>query len=448
MNDSAVYKLRMRKRRGEEYLLSYNPHTSELFSLDNNKRLIIHPAGIGHEATPIRDWLIAPVVSPQNALSKNTSLDSLKIQLSPPCARHPEVTKDSLADAKAFVDGLPLWLGTDKKEGSNKTLQVEFWGCEPLRHWPALEHVATSLRMSHSPVEFTLVTDGSLLDPEKIAWLEGMNFSVVVRHDGPAQKFKRGTDIFDDPVQAENLRLLYQRLKSQGKIRFCCSLNGYNHSLAAVRDYLAAHLGCRAHGIPLSTEEMASPHSGKTGRATLSADGGQANLRHTLFAEISHGTAVHTHNIKEKLQDFYHSLAYERPSSSLGQFCAMDRENTLAVDLKGNALTCHAAVAEDGHAIGRVHDYANIRLNTAWHWSQREECSLCPVLQLCKGGCMKAEGAAWKQACDRSFTFHLSLLAAGLYFLTGGVLEEIEGNILRRPGLPSVASVIDPSVLS
>jgi len=448
--DAAVFRLRMQKRKGEEFYLLYDPHSSKLFSVENKRRLIVQPHDFGHDFVPLHVWPDVPTVSPQTPLNKSLSPSILRIQLGrfDDCKPVGEAgVIGNLEDAKVFAENLPLWLSAESRSAGEQPFQVEFWGGEPFTQWPALEYLGSFLSKNYSPVEIKVITTGHVLDQNIITWLERLQILVVVRHDGPAQKFTLGADIFDEPVKAENLRQLYQRLHPTGKIRFCCRLSGYNHSLSAVKEYLAAHLGCRAMSIPLTTEEMLFSGSGKNCISASKAEINPTDLRHTLFFEISHGMAVHAQSIKEKLQDFYRSLAYERPSSSLGQFCHMDRADSLAVDLKGNALTCQAVSVEEGHAIGHVSDYANIRLNTAWHWSRREECPRCPVLQLCKGGCMKLEGGAWRQACDHRFAFHLALFAAGLYFLTGGVLKEIGGKVLRRPDLPGTLPVIQPDVL-
>lgn len=440
MNQSATYSLRFQKRNGEEFQYVYNPHTSELISPETNQRITPHPSGmeLGHGSAPV--WTSAQILSPLTGLPKSPALRALKIQLG---NNHPAEAVDSLADAKRFIENLPLWLEA-AEEGLG--LQVEFSGGEPFIYWAAMKFLAEALQERYPMATFTVFTQGALLDQEKIGWLDRMGFAVVVKHDGPGQKASRGTDLFDDPGAAENLQQLYLRLRAKGLIRFCCVLSGNNLSISAVRDYLAQRLHCRPHDIPISTGQT-SPVCGRKG-SQLPPDVDHAGLLHGLFFEVSHGNAVHTHTIKEKLQDFYRSLDHARPSSALGQSCGMDREDTLAVDLKGNALTCQTAAADDGHKIGSVHDYPNIRLNTGWHWSLREECPHCPVLQLCKGGCLRLDGDQWRKACDSQFAYHLALLASGLYFLTGGVLKEVEGDVMRRKGLPTVVQVIAPDLIT
>jgi len=54
---------------------------------------------------------------------------------------------------------------------------------------------------------------------------------------------------------------------------------------------------------------------------------------------------------------------------------------------------------------------------------------------------MFLEGDLWDQACDNSYTWNLSMLAAALYWLTRLVLVEIEGPT-RRSGMPNTVPVI------
>jgi len=50
-------------------------------------------------------------------------------------------------------------------------------------------------------------------------------------------------------------------------------------------------------------------------------------------------------------------------------------------------MTCQNTGAKGKHGIGLVADLDAVRLDTAWHWSHRDNCSHGPVLQLCNGSC-------------------------------------------------------------
>ena len=104
----------------------------------------------------------------------------------------------------------------------------------------------------------------------------------------------------------------------------------------------------------------------------------------------------------------------------------MDREDTIAVDLRGNVMTCQNTVAKGAHKIGHVEAFEDIALDTATHFAFREECIKCPVVQLCKGSCMFLEGDFFKQSCANEFAFNMGISMAAVWHLTGMVVVEIK----------------------
>ena len=103
------------------------------------------------------------------------------------------------------------------------------------------------------------------------------------------------------------------------------------------------------------------------------------------------------------------------------------------MDLKGNVLTCQnvSAVATsfngESHLIGNVADFDNIKLNTSTHWSKREECPNCPVLQICHGSCMFLHGDMWKLACANSYSDNIPYFMAAWEIMTGTIPVYIDG---------------------
>jgi len=137
--------------------------------------------------------------------------------------------------------------------------------------------------------------------------------------------------------------------------------------------------------------------------------------------------------VQTKIGDFIQSIATARPASSVGQKCSMDRSDNMAVDLNGNVITCQnvSAISKgpngENHKIGHVSDFDNIAMKTSTHWSQREECPNCPVLQICKGSCMFLDGPLWESGCDNAFSDNIPFFAGAIEVLTGFLPYYIEG---------------------
>ena len=98
----------------------------------------------------------------------------------------------------------------------------------------------------------------------------------------------------------------------------------------------------------------------------------------------------------------------------------------IAVDLRGNVMTCQNTGAKGAHKIGHVADFDAIALDTATHFAFRPECMACPVVQLCKGSCMFLEGDFFAQSCANEFAFNMGIMMAAIWHLTGMVVVGAE----------------------
>lgn len=169
-----------------------------------------------------------------------------------------------------------------------------------------------------------------------------------------------------------------------------------------------------------------------------------ATLKNTVFQEIplsilhfswTGERRVHKSSPRDRMMSFVNALRTKRPASSLGQKCGMDKPDSIAVDLKGNVLTCQnvsaAATAPNGeaHRIGHTDQMDQVALTTSTHWSKRKECPKCPVLQICKGACMFLEEALWDASCDNAYSDALPIFVAVIEFLTGLIPMHIDGEL-------------------
>ncbi len=376
--------------------------------------------------------VIAPVTSRETPLGK-TSPRILKISLGLSCnyaceycsqrfvARNVETNPD---DISVFLASLDKWV-------LNPPDAIEFWGGEPLVYIKTLKPLAQALREKFPAARFSAITNGSLLSPDINQWLDDLGFTVSVSHDGPGQHV-RGPDPLDDPQSREVILELYRRLAPKGRFSFNAMLNRENQSRAAIQAFFVDLTGDSDVLI------------GEGGFVDAYDAGGIAQslrpeefhpFRRQAFHDIRHGKAGRISSVRDRVMSFVNSLRFERPASSLGQKCGMDRVDSIAVDLKGNVLTCQnvsaAALAPNGesHRIGHTSELGQVALKSATHWSHRKECPSCPMLQICKGACMFLQGPLWEASCDNAYSDALPIFAAGIEFLTGLVPVHIEGEL-------------------
>jgi uncharacterized protein len=381
-----------------------------------------------------RDWETASITTPETPLGKTNKVKILKIQLGLSCnygcdycsqkfVPHADETNSKYVDK--FVKNLDLWL-----EGEPS--KIEFWGGEPLVYIKTIRPLAEQLRKKYPKANFGMVTNGTLLNPELNDWLDTMGFGVGISHDGPGQPV-RGPDPLEDPVAREGIVDLIRKLAPKGRVSFNSMINRENLDRGAIQRYFQKFfdsIGIRNFNI------------GEGGIIDPYDEGGlqnsfQSREEHLGYRRLSLKQTKENRNsrfgiVNSRINEYIQSISAERPASALGQKCGMDEIDTIAVDLRGNVLTCQnvsaVSTAPNGkqHMLGHVSQLDKVKLNTSTHWSARKECVDCPVLQTCKGACMYLKGNLWDAACNNAYTDHIPFWAAAIEKMTGYLPYYIE----------------------
>jgi len=308
--------------------------------------------------------------------------------------------------------------------------RIEFWGGEPLVYWKTLKPLAERLRGLYPHAQFSLITNGSLLDAQKIEWIDQMGFSVGLSHDGPGQS-SRGPDPLSDPEGHAAIMALYARLHPQGRISINAMVHAGNQSRAQIQAWLQQRFG---QDVRIGEGAFIDPYDEGGLASTLQTPQDHLRFRAQTYKELRLGLASRMSVAQQRIMDFVQSIRTARPASALGQKCNMDRSDHLAVDLHGRVISCQnvsaSAVAPNGqsHKAGDLSDLNAVRVRSVTHWSQRKDCVSCPVLQLCKGSCMFLEGPLWNAACDAAYSDNVPFLAAAIEYLTGCIPFYIEGD--------------------
>lgn len=334
------------------------------------------------------------------------------------------VDEGGVDDIESFVLDMPRWYNpTDNA-------QIEFWGGEPLVYWKRLKPLAELIREQYPQVHFLMVTNGSLLSAERNQWLDDMGFTIGLSHDGPGQKF-RGPDPFNNDDQAWAIMDLYERLHPKGRISINTMLNRHNYKRGEIQKWFQNRFG---DDVVIAEGGIIDAYD-EGGLALLPATNKEyLTVRKQLYQDIMTKQATNFIGVKTKISNFIAALKYGRSSDCVGQKCGMDRPDNIAVTLLGEVVTCQnvspSSVAPNGqpHLIGRVDDMGGVRLNTARHWSTRDECRKCPVLQLCQGGCMFLEGELWDRSCEAAFNDNIVLFCVAFCFVTGYIPLHIKGS--------------------
>lgn len=375
-------------------------------------------------------------------LKKSKAVRVLKIQLGLSCnyscnycsQRFVErADETSKKDVESFMKKL------ENLEFNEETgLKIEIWGGEPLVYiktiFPLVEALQKKFIKWENKPYYSMITNGSLLNDEICDWLYNNQFSVSISHDGPGQSV-RGPDPFVDPEKKATVLRFYRRMRRHGRISFNSMLNVHNMSRKTVAEWFRDFTG--DPDVPLGEGGIIDAYDADGMKNALSKKDDHFKYRNVSFDDIfSTEGNIGFSGIIDKIDSFTRSLLVHRPAEVLSQKCGMDDENVLAVDLRGNVITCQnvssTATAMNGmqHMGGNIVNMDAVAIRSSTHWRKRPDCAGCPVLHICQGACMFLDGDFWETSCNNAFSDAVPLLALSIYKITGYIPKYIEADHL------------------
>jgi uncharacterized protein len=415
----------------QDHKLYYDNQTSELRNESGEFVVEVDP-------NKFKDYKAVPTVSEQTPGGKSTLPKIVKIQMGLSCNYSceycsqrfvPRADETSAEFVDEFMSSLTSWFKPPEHGLGRK---IEFWGGEPLLYAKTFKPLAERIRAAYPHIRMSVITNGSLLTKEWVDWLYDLGFSMAISHDGPGQAV-RGPDPLTLPKKKEIWLYLYKKMAPEGRMSFNPMLNRLNTSRVAAADFFRELTG--DPDIKLGEGGMVDAYD-EGGKSMSLRPEEYQTFANQAFAEMHNSDIVRNFDLMQmRIKGWFSSWKTLQPARVIGQKCSMDREDQIAVDLRGNVLTCQnvSAVATAGngqsHKIGHMLDMDNVKLNTSTHWKHREECSSCPVLQGCMGSCMFLQGELFEVSCNNSYFDHVAFFAEALYLATGLLLINIVGDI-------------------
>jgi uncharacterized protein len=181
--------------------------------------------------------------------------------------------------------------------------------------------------------------------------------------------------------------------------------------------------------VPLGEGAMVDAYDADGANNSLTTKQEHFDFRRMSFNDIyANEGQIGFGTILQKIDNFTNSVLNHADAEFMGQKCGMDDEGVLAIDMKGNVLTCQnvsaveTAMNGESHLGGNLDNYEAVSINTSTHWKNRPDCSNCPVLHVCKGSCMMLDGELWKTTCDNAYSDNIALFALSIEKITGGYI--------------------------
>lgn len=266
--------------------------------------------------------------------------------------------------------------------------KISFTGGEVFVYKKRLVPLVEGLKTRYPDAKLGLITNGSLLTESIADWLIDNRVSLVISHDGPTfTRYRNEKDILDNPVVLSAIRRYFDRNTNENlglNFRLSAVITPENCHLSLLPAFFQEKIG---RAIKVQFESIV-----KVNRDTLDAvspfSSESANL---LINEMLQAGANRSTNnplsCVGKLADrVVRRLVKEEDLRKCLYPCDNAQADTLSVDLDGNLLACQGLPAvRTGY--GKLEDLERVCATNPVPWTARQECSFCPFLVSCLGGC-------------------------------------------------------------
>lgn len=301
--------------------------------------------------------------------------------------------------------------------------KIELWGGEPLVYWKSIEILLPRLREKYPQAVISMISNGTLINEKILDFLIKYRVDVTFSHDAQAY-FLRGPDPLDDPRLRGLWVETFNRYK-ETSLNFGINtvISQYNADLYAVQAFFAEKID---PNVSFGFEGVVIAHSPNAVNFTKFPKQAREQLRDSIFrAIVLEPESGVGHALRKRASLLISRIVNEIPAMTIQGRCDVASPNSLSVDLFGNILTCHNVNPKD-QSIGHLLNYDQVQLDKLDHWSVRDNCPNCYVLNACQGNCMRTTSELHKLGCDVEKMFHGFIFEAVWFLLTGTLIQSIE----------------------
>lgn len=301
--------------------------------------------------------------------------------------------------AKSTVDYLI------KSSGKRRRLSITFIGGEPLLNLDVIrktvDYCESQSKQTGKVFDYSISTNGTLLNSEARTFLAERNFSMLVSIDGYKsmhdrhRPYRSGASSYDDVIENSTAMLdIFKKRGEAWRIKARANATSEFCDMPRIVESLESY-GFTTIGIAIIRNSCGSTAGQRGDVQSLIVNSEKMHELMVFYDKLADDTLASLEQGNE-LTPFAHRWVSrtlnqtQKNISTLGLPCGVGR-NTNVVDTKGNIFPCHRYVGMDAYCIGNIWsgldkrktmDYYNECNSTAM-----TKCGICWLQSKCSGGC-------------------------------------------------------------
>lgn len=292
----------------------------------------------------------------------------------------------SIETADKAIDFYIRQMKASNLDTEDNQAAIIFYGGEPMVNYSVLKYVANKINSLRSKekclknAELSMVTNGLLLNEERISELQKLGVSIAISIDGVTEKANSmRVDIAGNPVFIRILNTLNICKKLGANVSLSVTLSeetikDTQNVLKLIDEYGIKSLG---FNIMMSSDTFILPQSYNESAAQFIID---------EFVELRK-RGIYEDRMMRKLKAFTKASVYYSDCGATGG-------GQIVVSPNGQVGICHGCLFDKKYFVSNIYDDKFIAINdpTFIEWSKltplnNEECYSCPALGICGGGC-------------------------------------------------------------
>lgn len=315
----------------------------------------------------------------------------------------------SLAVADKSLDFFIRQIKESGLDVENNRPVLIFYGGEPLVNYPVVEYIAEKvnrLKNNESSIrhlEMSVITNGTLLDENKIKRLSQLGVAIAISLDGFTEEANNmRVDLGGSPVFSRVLKSLDLCKELGVEVSLSVTLSEETIKNPAGVLNLLDQYGIKSLGFNIM---MSSDTFVLSDEYNVSA----AEFLIKEFVELRK-RGIYEDRMMRKLKSFSKSRIYFSD-------CAATSGSQIVIAPDGRVGVCHGCLYDKRYFVSNVFDdkFVAAKDPVFIEWSEltplnREECLMCPALGICGGGCpvnaMNLEPGNTIHSMDKRFCVH------------------------------------------
>lgn len=275
-----------------------------------------------------------------------------------------------------------------RRSGRRPRVNLTFFGGEPLTALPLIkslvDYAERRAAKAGKAIDFSLTTNGLLLDDEAIGWLDAHRFGITVSMDGPPEVHNRNRRTAGGAGSyaqvAPRVRRLLERYRSR-PVGARVTVTEGAFDVLAVHRHLKDELGFAEAGFAPVTAGLPAGYRLDDGPMRAFFEGLQ-ELGRLWLAEALRGRDIGFTNVSQLVGQLHAGGGKLIPCGA--------GTSLLAVDPGGRLQLCHRFAGDTAPAFGHVLEGIDDGAVAAFvdrALARAQGCGSCWVRHLCAGGC-------------------------------------------------------------